>query len=929
MEKNDYFKLLLQEKFINQVIDKHPASIVLLSSDGKIKFVNENFLKLTGYLLCEIYDKNYFDIFVLKEEKVNDYFKKLISKTAENPHSHINYIISKDGRKILMLWTNFFIEDEKRVVGTISFGYDITFREEYIDDIKKISKSVGKLGSDYTTNMKMLVELAKEVSKADAVVYNRLDVVKEKVINVFSTGLIKFEKEVNLYDSYCYKAIISGDDEIQIKYPNDSLLKNYGINLFYSKVINAFDFNFSLCFLFKNPEEYIKKDRISIISKLFVVEEVRRIAFEKINREKDKFLLIIENMPFAIVYASRKTGNIYHTNQRFLDISGRKKDESIDLNVVKDMVFDKKEFEHFIENPSAYHSEITLEGVGENGIKRYWKFIISNIGLDDIIIIVDDVSDEISQKKKISDFTTKLNLYSLIDTIFIKYRPPELYQCLVDLIKDRVGAEYAFIGFIDREKDTFKFYAMSQHVNKFCKIGDVFEHKKFVNRGSLWAKTLEDGKVYFINEKKDVKGHLPIKNAVSIPVKYIDETIGVIMMANREGGWDEESIKWLEEMSNYISQRIYYLINNEKLINEMIDFKSRDFALSTTSSMIAGIAHDLNNMLVPVLTNISLIKEKIKDPQYTEMLYDAEKYLLSAANLIKGFLNLSNASMIEISSVSLNDFKNTLKMIANGFSVDVIFKISQRVKDIEFETDLLKLYQIMTNLIKNAAESMQKKVDKKIEIEFKLSDDEKFIEILIRDFGCGIPDNIKDDIFKPYFTTKKDGKGLGLFMTYMIIKAIGGEIDFVSNKDKGTTFFLKIPFRPTYRRSSVEIKENRSLNIVVVDDEEFILKSISKILKYLGHNVYAVSDSNQIEDIIRNNNIDIAIVDLILGDDEGIDVNKKIKEIKPSIFSVVSTGYTDNDAVINLNKYGFDYYLPKPYTLELVKKMIEVYFSKK
>ncbi len=929
MEKNDYFKLLLQEEFIDQVINKHPASIVLLSSDGKIKFINENFLRLTGYSLEEIYDKNYFDIFILKDEKINDYFKQVISKTAENPHSHINHIVSKDGRKILMLWTNFFIEDEKKVVGTISFGYDITFREEYIEDIKKIGKAVGELGSDYKTNIKILLDLAKEVSKADAVVYNRLDVARGRLINVSSTDLVKFEKERNLYDSYCYRALISKDNEIQIKYPDNDFLKYYGINLFYSKVINAFDFNFSLCFLFKNPDEYIKKNRISIISKLFAAEEVRRIAFEKISEEKNKFFSIIENMPFAIVYASRKTKNVYHTNQRFLEISGIGENETVDLDVIKNMVFDKIEFEHFIEAPSVYHNEITLKGVRGDGIERYLKFKISNMGSDEIILIVDDVSDEILQKKKISDFTTKLNIYSLIDTIFIKYRPPEVYQCLVDFIKDRVEAEYAFIGFVDREKDSFKFYAMSQQVNKSCKIGEVFEHKKFVNKGSLWARTIEDGKVHFINEMKDVKGHLPIKNAVSIPIKYIDETIGVIMLANRKDGWNEKIIEWLWEMSSYVSQRIYYLINNEKLINEMIEFKSRDFALSTTSSMIAGIAHDLNNMLVPVLTNISLIKEKMKDPQYTEMLYDAEKYLLSATNLIKGFLNLSNASMVEISSVSLNDFKNTLKMIANGFSVDIIFKVSQRVKGIEFETDVLKLYQVMTNLIKNAAEAMHHKVDKKIEVEFNLSDDERFIEILVRDFGCGIPDDIKNDIFKPYFTTKKDGKGLGLFMTYTIIKAIGGEIDFVSDKDKGTTFFLKIPFRPAYKKSPLEVKESRSLNILVIDDEEFILKSISKILKYLGHNVYAVSDSNQIENIIMSNDIDIVIVDLILGDEDGVDVNKKIKERNPSIFSVVSTGYTDNDALSNLTKYGFDYYLPKPYTLELVKKMIETYLSKK
>ena len=154
-EKEYYLKLLSTNRFIKQIYENHPGIIVFISKDGKIKLVNNKFLDLTGYSEDEIIDKNFFEIFIEKEEKVEDYFGDIINKKTEDPHFHINHIITRNKRKPLIMWANFYVEDENNnFIGTISFGYDITFRSEYSEDIKKIGSLVINFSNDPKRNIK-------------------------------------------------------------------------------------------------------------------------------------------------------------------------------------------------------------------------------------------------------------------------------------------------------------------------------------------------------------------------------------------------------------------------------------------------------------------------------------------------------------------------------------------------------------------------------------------------------------------------------------------------------------------------------------------------------------------------------------------------------------------------------------------------------
>lgn len=641
--------------------------------------------------------------------------------------------------------------------------------------------------------------------------------------------------------------------------------------------------------------------------------------------------LVLENFPEGVVYASRKTGEIYYVNRKFSEITGLKSDNVKNIEVLNSIVFNKDAFKIFLDRFIASKSETILEGKNKNGEKIYIKFTLSSINSDEFLIIVNDVTQEIIQRRNLLEITSRLNIYSNIDSIFIKYRPPELYRELLNFIKEILNAKYAFVGFVDENKNAFKFYFMSEEVSNFCKIGEVLDYKLFAKKGSIWAKTIENGMPYVINEKRHINGHIPIDNAISIPIKYGNETIGVMMFANRDIGWDNDILNFIEDITKYISQRVYYILDNEKLINQMIELKSKENAIIHAASIAAGYAHDLNNMLVPVLTNISLLEEKIEDVNLLEMIHESREFLNAAVNLIKGFTNLSNPSMLELSEISIKELKNMILFIAKGFFLNVNFKTEKGIEDLVIKTDKLKIYQIFSNIIKNAAEAMRSKIEKKIDVSIRLMDRD-IVEIGVRDYGLGIPDNVKQDIFKPYFTTKKEGKGLGLFMAYTIIKALGGDIIFSSEEGRGTIFVVKIPLKIKQQvNTAICDDEDRkgTLNILVVDDENFVIKSITKILRYLGHNVYSASNMSIALDIIKNNPIDIAIVDLVLENESGVDVGRKLKDINPSIFLVVSTGYTDDNIIADIENYKFDYYLPKPYTLEMVKNLICVYFSSK
>jgi CheY-like chemotaxis protein len=221
---------------------------------------------------------------------------------------------------------------------------------------------------------------------------------------------------------------------------------------------------------------------------------------------------------------------------------------------------------------------------------------------------------------------------------------------------------------------------------------------------------------------------------------------------------------------------------------------------------------------------------------------------------------------------------------------------------------------------------------KKFDLQLK-----KYLKIQICDNGVGIPFEIQNKIFTPYFTTKTKGTGLGLATAYSIIKRHMGYIGFDSIPNQGTTFTIYLPI--TYsipQKDNILSKEETvsfSGNCLIMDDNEIILKSLENILVKMGFNVDTAI--NGIEAVmkyrsqfLKNTPYQMVVLDLIIpGSMGGKEAASEILKFDPNAKILISTGYSEDEIRTNFNKFGLKGVLIKPYTIDQMRHQIRVIFD--
>ena len=208
-----------------------------------------------------------------------------------------------------------------------------------------------------------------------------------------------------------------------------------------------------------------------------------------------------------------------------------------------------------------------------------------------------------------------------------------------------------------------------------------------------------------------------------------------------------------------------------------------------------------------------------------------------------------------------------------------------------------------------------------------------YIEIRIEDQGVGIPKEFHSKIFMPYFTTKQKGSGLGLATSFSIIQRHGGNITFESVLGEGTTFFIYLPASKN-RLPANEIPqeqsniEHLSLKILVMDDESTVLRIAERMLRKLNCDPYIAHDGHEAiaifgEEYGAGRPFDCVILDLTIpGGMGGKETLQRIREIDPQIVAIVSSGYSTDPIMAHHQENGFEWAIPKPYTMTTLKKVL-------
>lgn len=413
---------------------------------------------------------------------------------------------------------------------------------------------------------------------------------------------------------------------------------------------------------------------------------------------------------------------------------------------------------------------------------------------------------------------------------------------------------------------------------------------------------------------------------------------------NGELYWESALISPIKDASGKITN---YLAVKED-ITEKKSLESQFFRtqrLESIGILAGGIAHDLNNVLAPVLLSVEYLRKWIKDENGIRTLDALESSTKRGADIIKQILTFARGVEGDKGTIQLKHLISEMKnIIKETFprSIQTDIKIPNELWSII--GDATNLHQVLLNLCVNARDAMPNGGRLKITAE-NIEIDERFAELhldskpgayvvlTVSDTGTGIPKEIIDKIFDPFFTTKPigQGTGLGLSTAHAIVKGHQGFINVYSEVNQGTTFKIYLPVaeieqtKISERQTSELLTGNGEL-ILVIDDEASICEITHQMLEMFGYRVLTATNGAEALVIYKSKvkDIDLVITDMMMPKMDGYQVIRELHTINPDVKIIASSGLVDSQDTGKNNVNKPDAYIEKPYTAE---KLLEVVYS--
>mgnify|MGYP006285263367 CR=1 FL=1 len=359
--------------------------------------------------------------------------------------------------------------------------------------------------------------------------------------------------------------------------------------------------------------------------------------------------------------------------------------------------------------------------------------------------------------------------------------------------------------------------------------------------------------------------------------------------------------------------------------------------MESIGTLAGGIAHDFNNILFPIIgyTELALQDLPAESPPS-----DYLGRVLTSANRAKALVQQILTFSRQQTEAGMQPeyiqpvIKETLKLLKNTIPANI--EITAAIAE---ETDKVvinpaHIHQVFMNLCTNAYQAMQDEPAGKLsvqldQIRIDMANSPghhhltpgRYIRLLVSDTGCGIEPEIKDKIFDPYFTTKPQdrGTGLGLSVSYGIIKNAGGTIQIDSSPDAGSRVIVYLPVSDQLRDSTETQAQPRPLpcgseHVLLVDDEKHIMELEKQVLENLGYRITARTSSVEALEAFQAApmRFDILVTDQTMPNMSGINLVKAARQLRSDLPAILCTGYSERMIHDKLEAAGIQAVLLKP-----------------
>ncbi len=365
--------------------------------------------------------------------------------------------------------------------------------------------------------------------------------------------------------------------------------------------------------------------------------------------------------------------------------------------------------------------------------------------------------------------------------------------------------------------------------------------------------------------------------------------------------------------------------------------------MESIGSLAGGIAHDLNNVLSPILLSIGLLKDDITDPAMVETLLLIEASAKRGADMVQQVLGFARGLDRMDLAVDVTLTVDELVRIARDtFPKNITIEQSIPEKLWPILGDPTQVHQVLMNLFLNARDAMPDGGRIAITAENVELDDHytsmtrdaspgPHVKVSVVDTGTGMPPDVAARIFDPFFTTKEVGKGTGLGLSTVaaILKSHGGFVDLYSEPGSGTTFTLYFPAARDadgVRSPALEgvAPRGHGETILVVDDEGSIRDITRQTLEAFGYRVVTATDGADAVAIYgqRGKEIDLVLTDMAMPIMDGPATVRALKHLNPDVKIIGASGLGANAHVMRALDSGVEDFLPKPYTADTLLSII-------
>jgi len=391
-----------------------------------------------------------------------------------------------------------------------------------------------------------------------------------------------------------------------------------------------------------------------------------------------------------------------------------------------------------------------------------------------------------------------------------------------------------------------------------------------------------------------------------------------------------------------ISSRVEQESREDELNRRLV----RAERMESLGILAGGVAHDLNNILGPVVGYPDLILDDLPpESPVRDDIIEIRESAHRAAAVIQDLLTLARRGSFQKETMEINGVvKDYLK--SAGFR-----EKQERHENVSVEVDLDEnlvavlgsnphFMQVVMNLVINAMEAMleggtlqittrSEYIDQPV-AGYDTIEEGDFAVLRIADTGVGISDNDREKIFEPFYSSKKMGRsgtGLGLAVVYGVVKDHDGYLDIHSEPGTGTEFVIYIPATHAEKTVEKEIRmdDRGTEKVLVVDDVREQRLLASKLLRRKGYSVETAENGRAAVKLMEQAPYDLVVLDMIMESDfDGLDTYRQMIQLRPGQPCVIASGFSESDRVKEAQQLGVGAYVRKPYALEKLSRAVRI-----